>query len=231
MVCRVFQKSGGAKKYPSSHHHHARVPTGVVNLVNHPYNLEIGSAPTIVGMGMGPPINMPHHQIQYHHHHVGLGDPNSSHFLNLYGRNYTNTNNNMSPTAELAEIARVFRANNNGVITTTSTTSPSSTTLPMQHLNYPPPAAAFTISGLNLNLGSAGAGATAQPLFRPMNPHDVGSNMMTAGTSLSGAENVGYGNSTAEMSNPNPNPNIAPNNNRYMGMDHCVDLENYWPSY
>ncbi|TKY74604.1 CUP-SHAPED COTYLEDON 2 [Spatholobus suberectus] len=184
VVCRIFKKSGGAKKYPSSNHARA---------VN-PYNLEIG--PNI----MPPPM-------------MQLGDP-AAHFL--YGRNYMSS-------AELAEVARVLRGGG----------STSSANLPMQsQLSYPTSAAAggFTISGLNLNLGGGGA-ATTQPILRPMQPSpppvhtmaqviDVNSSMMTA-TSL-GAENVGYG---SEMSNMNSH------GNRFMGMDHCMDLDHYWPSY
>lgn len=194
VVCRVFQKSGGPKKYPSNH-------TRGVN----PYTLEIG--PTI---NVAPPLM----------HHVA--DPNSTHFL--YGRNYMSN-------AELAEIARVFRAGSNGGGSTASLNLPIQ---PHGHLNnYPPPPppppqapapAGFTISGLNLNLARGGG----QPAYRPMHPpHDVASNIMTAGSSLSGVENnnnnVGYG-GNAEMSNPS---------NRYnnIGMDHCVDLDSYWPSY
>ena len=147
-----------------------------------------------------------------------LGDP-TAHFL--YGRNYMSS-------AELAEVARVLRGGG----------STSSVNLPMQpQLNYPVTAsgAGFTISGLNLNLGGGGA-ATTQPILRPMQPpppqppsqtmamapqvHDVSSNMMSA--SSLGAENVGY---VAEMSTTNAH------GNRYMGMDHCMDLDSYWGSY
>lgn len=191
VVCRVFQKSAGVKKYPSSNHARA---------VN-PYSLELG--PNMVP----PPM-------------IQLGDP-AAHFL--YGRHYMSS-------AELAEVARVLRG---------SGSTSHSVDLSMQsQLNYPVTAAGggFTISGLNLNLGGGGgAGAPTtitQPIFRPMQlppppaqamaqVHDVSSNMMMTATSL-GAENVGYG---AEMSNANPQ------GNRYMGMDQCMDLENYWPSY
>ncbi|KAI4337456.1 hypothetical protein L6164_015871 [Bauhinia variegata] len=187
VVCRVFQKSAGVKKYPSNH-------TRAVN----PYSLEIG--PSMVP----PPL-------------MQLGDPVGGHFL--YGRNYTNS-------AELAEIARVLRGAGGS----------TSVNLPMQSpFNYPVTGGAggcFTISGLNLNLG--GGAATTQPVLRPMptpppqahqtplahamtTQHDhVSSNMMTA------SENSGY---VTEMGNANPH------SNRYIGVDHCMDLDNYWPSY
>ncbi|KAK7352825.1 hypothetical protein VNO80_18255 [Phaseolus coccineus] len=189
VVCRVFKKSGGTKKFPSSNHARA---------VN-PYSLEIG--PNI----MAPPV-------------MQLGDP-AAHFL--YGRNYMSS-------VELGELARVLRGSG----------STSSVNQPMQsQLGYPTSAAAaaggFTISGLNLNLGGGGGGATSttQPIFRPMQPSsappvhtmaqvvDVNSSMMTTGSL--GAD-VGYG---PEMSNMNSH------GNRFMGMEHCMDLENYWPSY
>ncbi|ESW09149.1 hypothetical protein PHAVU_009G104400 [Phaseolus vulgaris] len=190
VVCRVFKKSGGAKKFPSSNHARA---------VN-PYSLEIG--PNI----MPPPL-------------MQLGDP-SAHFL--YGRNYMSS-------VELGELARVLRGGG----------STSSVNQPMQsQLGYPTSAAAagggggFTISGLNLNLGGGGgATSTTQPIFRPMQPSsaapvhtmaqvvDVNSSMMTSGSL--GAD-VGYG---SELSNMNSH------GNRFMGMEHCMDLDNYWPSY
>jgi len=189
VVCRVFKKSGGAKKFPSSNHARA---------VN-PYSLEIG--PNI----MAPPV-------------MQLGDP-AAHFL--YGRNCMSS-------VELGELARVLRGGG----------STSSVNQPMQsQLGYPTSAAAaggggFTISGLNLNLGGGGGGAstTTQPIFRAMQASsgpvhtmgqvlDVNSSMMSIGSL--GAD-VGYG---SEMSNMNSH------GNRFMGMEHCMDLDNYWPSY
>ncbi|KAK6237129.1 hypothetical protein SCA6_012466 [Theobroma cacao] len=117
------------------------------------------------------------------------------------GRNY----------AELAELSRVLRG------------GPSTTVnLPIQsQINYP---GGFTISGLNLNLG----GASTQQVIRPMQPppppathqQDVTATMMSA-TSFT-AEN-GYG--TAELNNAN-----GPSN-RFLSMDHCMDLDNYWATY
>ncbi|KAF1865602.1 hypothetical protein Lal_00004978 [Lupinus albus] len=198
VVCRVFQKSGGVKRYPNSNH-----STRVVN----PYSMELG--PNTVAQPL-----------------IQLGDPATHHHF-LYGRNYLSN-------AELGEVTRVLRR--------VGSTTTNNFNLPMQsQLNYPVTEAGggFTISGLNLNLGGGGAlAAMAQPIFRPMQPpqpplaqamaqvHDVSSNMMmTAATNSFGAENVvGYG--TAEMSNT-----INLNGNRFVGMEHCMDLDNYWPSY
>ncbi|RDX81739.1 Protein CUP-SHAPED COTYLEDON 2, partial [Mucuna pruriens] len=191
VVCRVFRKSAGAKKFPSNSNH-----TRATN----PYNLEVGPS-------MVPPPMM------------NLGDP-AAHFL--YGRNY------MMSSAEVAEVTRVLRAG--------GSTSVMNMNLPMQysHLNNPVAAAAaggFTISGLNLNLGGGTVAATTttqtQPFLRPIMPppqpppshtmpqvHDFNSNMVTP-NALS-APSVGYG---ADMSSANSH------GNRFMGMDHCIDLD------
>lgn len=199
MVCRVFKKSGNAKKYPSSNHARA---------VN-PYSLEI--EPNIL-----PPLMMQ------------LGDP-GAHFL--YGRNYM-----MNPS-EVAEVTRVLRGGG------PTNVNVMNMNLPMQysHLNNPVAGGGgegFTISGLNLNLGGTVATTTAQAqqsLLRPMMPppqpspahtiaqvhHDFSSNMVTPNIALA-ADNVGYGGEVASANS---------HGNRYMGMDHCMDLDNYWPSY
>ncbi|GMY17667.1 NAC domain-containing protein 92 isoform X2 [Fagus crenata] len=181
VVCRVFQKSAGAKKYPSTQ-------SRAVN----PYNLEIG--PSVVP----PPM-------------MQLGDPGQY----PYGKNYMSN-------AELAELTRVFRGGGS-----------SSVNQPMQsQMNYPVPlgVGGFTISGLNLNLG----GGTQPILQRPVNPAppplgmhqqdgiSINSSMMSSSSQLA-AENAGYG---TEMNHAN-----AHGPNRYMSMDHCMDLDNYWPPY
>ncbi|KAJ7966008.1 NAC domain containing protein [Quillaja saponaria] len=191
VVCRVFQKSAGIKKYPANH-------TRAMN----PYSFEIG--PSIV------PTPMMH-----------LGDPAQF----LYGRNYMSN-------AEFAEVARVLRGSGS-----------NSFNLPMQSQLNPVLAGGgggggvgeggFTISGLNLNLGG---GSAAQQVLRPMpmpmplptqpppqamaQNDIVTSNMM--GASSLAAENAGYGTELNQANVPN---------NRYMGMDHCMDFDNYWPSY
>ncbi|KAK4364863.1 hypothetical protein RND71_016222 [Anisodus tanguticus] len=71
----------------------------------------------------------------------------------------------------------------------------------------------FTISGLNLNLGG---GATTSQTQAP--PQDMSSShdvlMMTT-------DQAGYG---AELSSGN----IM---NRFMAMENCADLDNYWATY
>lgn len=177
VVCRVFQKSAGGKKYPSNN-------SRAVN----PYNLEIGA-----------PSAMPSQVMQ--------SDP--FHQFPM-GRAYM-TN------AELAELTRAFRGGS------TSMNMP----MPIQsQLNYPVVAGggggSFTISGLNLNLGG---GTSTQPFFRqpappppqPMNQQDVTSSMLTGGS-----EAAAY---AVDMNNTNVL------NYRFMNMEHCADLDNYWPPY
>ncbi|GLT50955.1 hypothetical protein SLA2020_324050 [Shorea laevis] len=120
------------------------------------------------------------------------------------GRNYV-------PNAELTELSRVLKGG-----------ASSNINLPMQsQMNYPV-GGGFTISGLNLYLG----GTTAPPAMRPMQPPvtpqvmnqaDITASMMT-GTSF--ATEAAY-----EMSHAN-----GPSS-RYMGLDHCMDLDNYWATY
>ncbi|XVF35763.1 hypothetical protein REPUB_Repub18cG0174100 [Reevesia pubescens] len=171
VVCRVFQKSAGVKKYPTSNQSRA---------VN-PYNLEIGAA-----------------MMQADNYHFSMG------------RNY----------AELAELSRVLRGAAGGPGTCSTNVN-----LPIQsQINYLGPGG-FTISGLKLNLG----GASTQPVMRPMQPppppsmHQQDSLMST--TTFT-AEN-GYG----AVEGAEINHNTKGSANRYLSIDHCMDLDNYWPSY
>lgn len=176
VVCRIFQKSAGVKKYPSN-------PS--TRAVSH-YNLEMG--PSIMPPTMMPPEN-------YHHQFPTMG------------RNFGPNN------AELAELSRVLKGSS----------SSNNMNLPIQpQMNFPVGVGGggFTISGLNLYLG----GGATPPGMRQMQqsaapPVDVTAGMM-GGTSF-GTE-TGYG---AEMSNGS-----GPSN-RYLGLDHCMDLDSYWASY
>ncbi|GKV37800.1 hypothetical protein SLEP1_g45783 [Rubroshorea leprosula] len=172
VVCRIFQKSAGVKKYPSNQ-------SRAVN----PYSFEIG--PSVIPSTMMQPENF--HQFQMGRHYV--------------------------PNTELAELSRVLKGTH---------ASSNINQLPMQPpMNYPV-GGGFTISGLNLYL----RGGTTEPVMRAMQPPvtpqamnqaDVTASLMNCGTSFAGE--AGYG---AEMSN------ASGPSNRYMGMDHCLDLENYW---
>lgn len=118
----------------------------------------------------------------------------------------------MGNADQIAELTRMFRGG-----------ASTSVNLPIQsQMNYPL-GGGFTISGLNLNLG----GATTQPVLRPMQPppqamnqQDVTSSMLTSSTTF--AAETGY---AAEINNANAH------GNRYMSMDNCMDLDNYWPPY
>ncbi|XP_057958701.1 NAC domain-containing protein 92 [Malania oleifera] len=176
VVCRVFQKSTGGKKYPTGQS--SRAP-------NIPYNLEIG--PSVL-----PPQMMQTDNAQF-----------------SMGRNYMSA-------AELTELTRVLRGGS-----TTGMTFPN-----QSPFSYPPAAGgSFTVSGLNLNLG--GAAATTQQAFRlmqpppqpPMNQHDVTSSMLTT---CSLATETGYGVDMNNASGPS---------SRFVNMEPCMDLDNYWPPY
>lgn len=138
-------------------------------------------------------------------------------FQQFPGRNY------MTP-AEIQEYHKVF--NGGG----------SSSTSMMPNLPVPPQVhytgvmgggSSFTISGLNLNLGGGGGGAMPQPLMRAappptlLNQQDVNSAMLNGGDHHH--HQGGYGG--GDMNGGNTM------NNRFMGMDQCTDLDNYWTSY
>lgn len=206
-MSRVFRKSAGVKKYYPSLN-----PTRAV--MNNPYNINLEVGPN--SMNMPPPSMM----------QLGLDSSSAAaaHNFHLYGRNYINTPDHV------AEVTRLLRA---GVV-------------PMHqysHLNFPVSSSSpspldgggFTISGLNLNLG--GGASSQQPTLRPMPSttttthmaahqlHDFSSNMISNNSN----NVVGYGGGD-EVNNPNTNGHG--NNNRYNmqgAMDHCVDLDHYWP--
>ncbi|KAH7573950.1 hypothetical protein ACOSP7_007903 [Xanthoceras sorbifolium] len=190
VVCRVFQKSAGAKKFPSSQ-------SRAVN----PYSLEIG--PSVL------PSQMLQAAAENYHHHFPIN-----------GRNYIPT----TADHQLAELTRMLRGGGGGGGGGASSTGVN---LPIQpQMNYHPLGGGFSISGLNLNLGGGPAAAT-QPILRPMpppnqpmNPQQDVNNHVTS-TSFGGAES-GYG---VEISNANGG------GNRYMSMENCMDLDNYWPAY
>ncbi|KAI3698401.1 hypothetical protein L2E82_41918 [Cichorium intybus] len=190
VVCRVFQKTAGGKKYPSSSH-----SRGMIN----PYNLEIGPAS---GIQLPPQMMSADPSYQFP---VGLG------------RTYMSN-------ADLAEFSRVYRG---------------STNMPLHQtqINYPNGGGAdqcFTISGLNLNLrGSTSTQMRAMtqpppseaiPPLQPQPQEDVTSSMLISSCGLGNEQAMGY---VGEMSS---NSNGL-SNNRFMTMDQCADLENYWAPY
>ncbi|KAK4795791.1 hypothetical protein SAY86_028117 [Trapa natans] len=82
----------------------------------------------------------------------------------------------------------------------------------------------FTISGLNLNLTG---GSTSQPVLGPMQvPHAVlmPEEVVSTMTTRNLHHEAGYDGEANNAGVPSPS-------SRYMGMEHCVDLEGYWASY
>ncbi|KAK4435653.1 protein CUP-SHAPED COTYLEDON 2 [Sesamum alatum] len=189
VVCRVFQKSAGGKKYPSNH-------SRAVNPF--PYNLEMPQNP------MQPQMIQP---------------ADNFHFP---ARNY------VTP-AEIQELNKVFRG--------AGSTSMINFPIPPQ-VNYSPVGAGgaggscFTISGLNLNLGG-GAAPAQQPFMRPappppppgMNQQDVTSAMLSGGVGIGSDHHQGAAGYGGDMNTANTM------SNRFIGMEQCADLDNYWPSY
>ncbi|XP_016459095.1 NAC domain-containing protein 92-like [Nicotiana tabacum] len=175
VVCRVFQKSAGGKKYPCNN-------SRAVNM--NPYTLEIN------------PSTMSSQIIQADH---------IQGFQLAMGRGYMN-----HADAEIQEFNRVFRGGS----------SSSNMSFPVQsQMNYSNLGGGggnyFTISGLNLNLGSDAT--TSQPTLRPMLPPQVMNqqDMMTT--------EAGYG---SDMNNSGNTMN------RFMAVENCADnLENYWSPY
>lgn len=181
VVCRVFQKSAGAKKFP----------TNQSRAVNPAYNLDTGASV------------IPPQMIQ------------AENFQFPVGRNYTGN------ADQLAEFTRMFRG---------GASSSVNNNFPIQsQMNYPL-AGGFTISGLNLNLG----GATTQPVLRPMPPppphpqamhqEEVTCSMMTSSAYAADQSLTGY---AAEINQANG----AAGGSRYMSLEHCMDLDSYWPPY
>lgn len=84
----------------------------------------------------------------------------------------------------------------------------------------------FTISGLNLNLGGGGA-TTSQPILRPMQPPPLPQvmnqqDMSSNDAVLISTDEAGYA----------ANTNISGNTmNKFMAIENCTDLENYWAPY
>lgn len=175
VVCRVFQKTGGIKKFPSSsssHHHQAR-PS---------YNLEMAMAPPTNPLLQSQHMQM-QLQLQMLHHHQN--------------QNHHEPYQPFEQQQQLADLTRLIRG-------------PTTSTL-QQQINYPTTLGGsgggqgFSISGLNLN----------RPM--PMGPMD-------------GNVNGGNGNGNGGFVDQN-GFGVDVNGNRYMGMENCVDLDGYWPSY
>ncbi|KAL8101761.1 protein BEARSKIN2-like [Apium graveolens] len=219
VVCRVFQKSVGAKKYPSSSNQSRSL---------NPYNLDMLAA------------NSTMHPSQMLQSDQNIG------FQHQFPMGMGRTNNYLSNT-ELTELSRVYRSsggsssiNNNS--NSTSSMPPMSMQMQSQLMSYPQFLASggnvggsgnsFTISGLNLNLGggsggTGGASSSVPPFYRPAGVPQVPQTAINvdhvAGGSLSSHDQVAVAN--YDMSQGNVGMN-----NRFMTMEHG-DLENYWAPY
>ncbi|WOG81337.1 hypothetical protein DCAR_0100483 [Daucus carota subsp. sativus] len=222
VVCRVFQKSAGAKKYPSSSNQSRAL---------NPYNVDMLAANN--AMHSSQMLQSSDQNIAFQHQFpMGMGRPN---YLS---------------NAEFAELNRVYRSsagstginnNNNNNI------PPISVQMQSQLMNYPQFLGAggngsgsgnsFTISGLNLNLGggsggAGGASSSMPPFYRPpavpqapqaaINVQQV--DHVSGGNSLSSHDQAA-GNYGVDMSQGNVGIN-----NRFMTMEQA-DLENYWAPY
>ncbi|KAL1532325.1 NAC domain-containing protein 100 [Salvia divinorum] len=156
VVCRVFQKSAGGKKYPSTQ-------SRAVNPFS--YNLDLPMQSQII-------------------------QPDNFHF----------------PARNYADIHDQF---NRAIAAGAASASMINFPVPPQ-VNYGA-AGAFTISGLNLNLGGGMRAAPPQPPLG-MNQQDVSAAVM-------GGEQAAVAVYGGDM------------NHRFEGMEQCGDLDNYWPSY
>ncbi|PIA43848.1 hypothetical protein AQUCO_01800116v1 [Aquilegia coerulea] len=167
VVCRVFQKSAGGKKYPTNQSRAI------------PYNLEMVQ-------------NAMHPQMMQN---------DACHFPS--GRNYVSN-------ADLAELLRVSRGAPSGNLH-----------MQPQLNNYP---GSFTISGLNLNLGTS----TQPPpmIYRPMAPPNLHQQISATDAMLTNQHVLANDNGCSTDMN-----GTAGNNRFQQHMDPCVDLENYWNTY
>ncbi|KAF7817156.1 protein CUP-SHAPED COTYLEDON 1 [Senna tora] len=182
VVCRVFQKSGGPKKYPPPPSRSSSSASALLlNNIIHPYNtlhlhnINMPHPPV-------PPFNFNMNMMQQ----LGVGDMNNNnigavppHFV--YGM--MSSSGGSTPTLNLNPLMQ------------------------SSHFNFPVSTeGAFTISGLNLNLGGARAPITHQ--------NDV---VVTSNMGDYNASEISHLNLIPQHTNTN--------------IDHCVDLDTYWPSY
>ncbi|KAF5177613.1 Nac domain [Thalictrum thalictroides] len=166
VVCRVFQKSAGGKKYPTNQSRAI------------PYNLEMVQNPM----------------------HPQMMQNNACHDFST-GRNYVSN-------ADLAELLRVSRGASSGNLQ-----------MQPQSNNFP---GSFTISGLNLNLGTS----TQPMIYRPMVQPNLHQQISATDAMLTNQHILVNDNGC------NTDMNGTTGNNRFQQhMDPCVDLENYWHTY
>ncbi|XP_038696825.1 protein CUP-SHAPED COTYLEDON 2 isoform X2 [Tripterygium wilfordii] len=187
VVCRVFQKSVGAKKLSSSSSSsHSRQ-------LLLPYNLENG--PTSNNLFIPSPI---------------MTAPDNNYGLPM-GRSY------MSSAELQVELNRALERSGAPGCSSLNQVPHIATSYPL----------GFTVSGLNLNLLGGAATAQTHSILRPMQPAPTPPPLLNqdAITSLA----PGYG---GEISNASMGIINGHGNRSYMNdVEHCMDLDNYWPSY
>ncbi|GAU15709.1 hypothetical protein TSUD_307190 [Trifolium subterraneum] len=130
------------------------------------------------------------------------GDPSTSHFI--YGRNNNNYINGSDAEVLRGGIMQSHQMNYPSILPVTTGEE----------------GGGFSISGLNLNLGSGGGGGaattTTQHILRPMQHSQYAM-----------ADNVSLTN--MNMNSVGTDQNIN-NFVGYNGMEHCMDLDTYWPN-
>ncbi|XP_049387307.1 NAC domain-containing protein 20-like [Solanum stenotomum] len=206
VVCRIFQKSVGLKKYPTNQYSRA-----TYSLNNTQNNASIVSS----------------QMMQLPHDHQGFQfamGRNNNNYMNNHGHEIQDLNNRVVFQSGSSNMINNFpiqpqMSYNIGGGSTSSGAGGGDN----NNNNY------FSISGLNLNLGG-GVVASSPPIFRPMSapapvphvPPQVMSQQEVASSMMANCAIASYG---GEMNNANTM------NNSVMTMDNCADLDNYWTSY
>lgn len=208
VVCRIFQKSGGVKKYPCNN------SSRTTSIHGNPYT-------TLEQTCMSSQMMMQDDQHNNVFHQLAMGSRSSG----------TSANYMMNNHPEIQQLNRVFRGGGSSSSNMMMTLQP----IHQSQMNYNNNLGGtssdgggggncFTISGLNLNLG--GGATTSQPQVPPPPPQVVNQQQDMISSShvlimTTHDHQAGYG---EDMSSGN-------NMNRFMAMENCADLENYWATY
>lgn len=210
VVCRIFQKSVGLKKYPTNQF--SRATTLNPYSINNTQNASIMSS----------------QMMQVPHDHQGfqfaMGRTNHN-YMNNHGHEIQDLNNRVIFQSGSSNLINNFpiqpQMSYNIGGGSTSNGGGGGGGGGDNNNNY------FSISGLNLNLGG-GVVASSQPILRSMPgpaphvPPQVMSQQEVASSMMTNCAITSYG---GEMNNANTM------NNGVMAMDHCADLDNYWTTY
>ncbi|MCE2054995.1 hypothetical protein HAX54_041761 [Datura stramonium] len=206
VVCRIFQKSAGLKKYPINNQSRA---------TQNPYSLNINhqNASIMSSQMMQLPHGHDHQGFQF-----AMGRSN---YMNNPGEIQDVMNNRVIFQSGSSNLNNLFpiQPQMSYNIGGGASSGGSGSGGGGGDNNY------FTISGLNLNLG--GEPVSSQLVLRSMPPppppqHEIMTSSMMANCAITSDHEVGYG---GEMNNGNTM------NSSVMVMDHCADLDNYWATY